>query len=95
MFPGPYIHIGGDEADKLNWKKCEKCQTRIVQEKLKNEHELQSWFIKEIEKFIISKNKKLIGWDEILEGGISQICNSNELAWISMMVLNLLKLVMT
>ena len=60
LFPGPYIHIGGDEADKLNWKKCEKCQIRIVQEKLKNEHELQSWFIKEIEKFIISKNKKLI-----------------------------------
>ena len=72
LFPGPYIHIGGDEADKLNWKKCEKCQTRIVQEKLKNEHELQSWFIKEIEKFIISKNKKLIGWDEILEGGLAK-----------------------
>ena len=72
LFPGPYIHIGGDEADKLNWKKCEKCQIRIVQEKLKNEHELQSWFIKEIEKFIVSKNKKLIGWDEILEGGLAK-----------------------
>ena len=72
LFPGPYIHIGGDEADKLNWEKCEKCQTRIVQEKLKNEHELQSWFIKEIEKFIVSKNKKLIGWDEILEGGLAK-----------------------
>ena len=72
LFPGPYIHIGGDEAEKINWEKCDKCQARIVQEKLKNEHELQSWFIKEMEKFIISKNKKLIGWDEILEGGLAK-----------------------
>ena len=72
LFPGPYIHIGGDEAEKLNWEKCDKCQTRIVEEGLKNEHELQSWFIKEIEKFILSKKKKLIGWDEILEGGLAK-----------------------
>ena len=72
LFPGPYIHIGGDEAEKLNWEKCEKCQKRILEKGLKNEHELQSWFIKEIEKFIITKKKKLVGWDEILEGGLAK-----------------------
>lgn len=72
LFPSPYLHIGGDEADKLNWKKCAKCQSRINSEKLNDEHELQSWFIKRIEKFIISKDKKLVGWDEILEGGLAK-----------------------
>ena len=72
LFPGNYIHIGGDEADKTYWKKCSKCQKRIKDEKLKNEEELQSWFIKRIEKFILSKNKDLIGWDEILEGGLAK-----------------------
>ena len=72
LFPSPYLHIGGDEADKLNWRNCVKCQRRIKQEKLKDEHELQSWFIKKIEKFILSKNKKLVGWDEILEGGLAK-----------------------
>ena len=72
LFPGNYIHIGGDEADKTNWKKCIKCQKRINDENLKNEEELQSWFIKKIEKFILSKNKDLIGWDEILEGGLAK-----------------------
>lgn len=71
LFPGKYIHIGGDEADKTEWKKCPKCQTRIKDEQLKDEAELQSYFIKRIEKFLISKNKKLIGWDEILEGGLA------------------------
>jgi len=72
LFPGPYIHIGGDEADKLNWRSCERCQKRILDEGLKDEHGLQSWFIKRIEKFILSKNKKLVGWDEILEGGLAK-----------------------
>ena len=72
LFPAPYLHIGGDEADKLNWKKCNRCQNRIKNEKLNNEHELQSWFIKKIEKFLLSKNKKLVGWDEILEGGLAK-----------------------
>jgi len=72
LFPAPYLHIGGDEADKSNWRKCGKCQRRIKQENLKDEHELQSWFIKRIEKFILSKNKKLVGWDEILEGGLAK-----------------------
>ena len=71
LFPGPYIHIGGDEADKTNWKECPKCQNRIKTENLKDEHELQSWFIQKIEKFLVSNNKKLVGWDEILEGGLA------------------------
>lgn len=72
LFPGEYIHIGGDECPKTRWKECEECQNRIENENLKNEHELQSYFIKRIEKFLNSKGKKLIGWDEILEGGLSK-----------------------
>ena len=71
IFPSTYIHIGGDEVDKGPWKLCSKCQERIRKEGLKNEDELQSYFIKRIEKFIISKKRKLIGWDEILEGGLA------------------------
>ena len=71
LFPSQYIHIGGDEADKTRWKECPKCQARIKSEGLKDEKELQSYFIKRIEKFLISKNRKMIGWDEILEGGLA------------------------
>jgi len=71
LFPSKCIHVGGDEADKTNWKKCPKCQSRMATEGLKDEKELQSYFIKRIEKFIVSKNRKLIGWDEILEGGLA------------------------
>ncbi|MFI5252177.1 MAG: family 20 glycosylhydrolase [Bacteroidota bacterium] len=71
LFPGKYIHVGGDEADKTEWKKCPKCQARIKQEGLKDESELQSYFIKRIEKFLIAKHRQLIGWDEILEGGLA------------------------
>ena len=71
LFPSKYIHIGGDEATKQEWEKCPKCQDRIKSEGLKNEHELQSYFIKRIEKYINSKGKLLIGWDEILEGGLA------------------------
>ena len=71
LFPGSYVHIGGDEAEKTNWETCKSCQERIKKEGLKDEHELQSWFIKRIEKFILKNNKKLIGWDEILEGGLA------------------------
>jgi hexosaminidase len=71
LFPGKFIHIGGDEADKTEWTKCTKCQARIKAEKLKDESELQSYFIKRIEKFIVSKNRRIIGWDEILDGGIA------------------------
>lgn len=71
LFPAEYIHIGGDEANKTEWEKCPKCQNRIKVEGLQDEHELQSYFIKRIEKYINSKGKKLIGWDEILEGGLA------------------------
>ncbi len=71
LFPGTFIHIGGDEADKTNWKKCPKCQARIRQEGLKNEGELQSYFIRRIARFVASKNRRAIGWDEILEGGLA------------------------
>ena len=71
LFPGPYIHIGGDEADKTNWEKCPKCQQRMKDEDLKSEEELQSWFIKRIENYLVAHGKKLIGWDEILEGGLA------------------------
>ncbi len=71
IFPSKYIHIGGDEADKSHWHKCPKCQQRIREENLKNEEELQSYLIKRIEKFLESKNRKLLGWDEILEGGLA------------------------
>lgn len=71
LFPGKYIHIGGDECPKNEWKKCPKCQKRIKEEGLKDEFELQSYFIRRIEKFLIANNKRLIGWDEILEGGLA------------------------
>ncbi|NND76650.1 MAG: family 20 glycosylhydrolase, partial [Flavobacteriales bacterium] len=71
LFPGKYIHIGGDEAPKVRWEQCSKCQKRIKDEGLHDEHELQSWFIQEIEKYLSSKGKQLIGWDEILEGGLA------------------------
>lgn len=71
LFPSKYIHIGGDEVDKTAWKNCPKCQTRMMNENLKTEEELQSYFIKRIEKFIVSKKRKMIGWDEILEGGLA------------------------
>ena len=71
IFPGPYIHIGGDECPKKRWSECEKCQKRIKDEDLKNEDELQSYFIKRIEKVLLKFNKRLIGWDEILEGGLA------------------------
>ena len=72
LFPGTFVHIGGDEAAKDNWKKCPKCQERIRVNGLKDEGELQSYFIKRIEKFIASRGKRLIGWDEILEGGLPE-----------------------
>jgi len=71
VFPGPYIHIGGDECPKTRWAECEKCQKRITDEGLKDEHELQSYFIKRIEKILEKFGKRLVGWDEILEGGLA------------------------
>jgi len=71
LFPSLYIHIGGDEVEKSSWKNCKSCQQLKKRLNLKDENELQSYFIKRIEKFINSKNRKLIGWDEILEGGLA------------------------
>ena len=79
LFPGKYIHIGGDECPKTAWKKSTFCQDLIKKEGLKDEHELQSYFIRRIERFINSKGKSIIGWDEILEGGLSP--NATVMSW--------------
>ena len=71
LFPSKYVHIGGDECPKTRWHNCPKCQKRIRDEKLKDEHELQSYFIARMEKYLHTKGKKIIGWDEILEGGLA------------------------
>jgi hexosaminidase len=70
LFPSSRIHIGGDEAPKVRWHSCDKCQNRIAEQGLNDEHELQTWFIEEIGLFLESKGKTIIGWDEILEGGL-------------------------
>jgi hexosaminidase len=70
LFPGPFLHIGGDEADKTEWKRCPKCQARIRAEGLANEMELQSFFTRRIEGMLSRLGKRLIGWDEIMEGGL-------------------------
>ena len=71
LFPYEYIHIGGDEAPHDAWEKCPKCQQKIKDEGLKNEAELQSYLIRRIEKFLDTKGRKLIGWEEIMQGGLS------------------------
>ncbi|WP_223550672.1 beta-N-acetylhexosaminidase [Aestuariivivens sp. NBU2969] len=79
LFPSEYIHIGGDECPKANWKRCANCQKRIKDEGLHDEHELQSYFITRIEKYLNSKGKNIIGWDEILEGGLAP--NATVMSW--------------
>ncbi len=79
LFPSEYIHIGGDEAPKTRWNTCPRCQKVIRENGLKDEHELQSYFIQEIDEFLTSKGRKLIGWDEILEGGLSP--NAAVMSW--------------
>jgi hexosaminidase len=71
LFPSTYIHVGGDECPKTRWKTCSKCQARIQKEHLKDEDELQSYFIRRIEQYLTKKGRQVIGWDEILEGGLS------------------------
>lgn len=71
IFPSPYLHIGGDEASKKNWKACARCQQRIRDNNLKDEFELQSYAIRRMEKFISARGRYLLGWDEILEGGLA------------------------
>src|SRR4030095_5656805 len=79
LFPSKYIHVGGDESPKANWKRCPLCQKRIQDEHLKDEHELQSSFIQRMEKYLNSKGRTLIGWDEILEGGLAP--NAVVMSW--------------
>lgn len=79
LFPFEYIHIGGDECPKERWESCNRCQIRMSNEKLKDSHELQGYFIQRIEKIIQSKGKKMIGWDEIMEGGLSP--SANIMSW--------------
>lgn len=79
LFPSRYIHIGGDEAPKKNWKECQDCQARIAGEGLEDEHELQSYFISRMEAYLNSKGRQIIGWDEILEGGLAP--NATVMSW--------------
>jgi hexosaminidase len=79
LFPAPYIHVGGDECPKTRWKACAKCQQRIKTLGLADEHALQSYFIQRMEKYLNSKGRHIIGWDEILEGGLAP--NATVMSW--------------
>ena len=79
LFPSHYIHIGGDECPKKAWKKCIHCQTLMKKEGLPDEEALQSWFIHKIEQFVNSRGRDIIGWDEILEGGLAP--NATVMSW--------------
>ena len=79
LFPSEYIHIGGDEAPKVRWQACPDCQARIEAEGLADEHELQSWFVRQIETWLNQRGRRLVGWDEILEGGLAP--NATVMSW--------------
>ena len=79
LFPSKYIHIGGDEAPKARWKNSEFCQDFIKKNNLRDEHGLQSYFIQRMEKYLNSKGRQIIGWDEILEGGLAP--NATVMSW--------------
>lgn len=72
LFPSQYIHIGGDEATHTEWEHCPKCQLRMKEHQLKNVHQLQSYFIRRIDDFLTSKGRTLVGWDEIMDGGLAK-----------------------
>lgn len=79
LFPSKYIHIGGDECPKTYWKRSDFCQQLIKEKNLKDEHGLQSYFVQTIEKYLNSKGRNIIGWDEILEGGLAP--NATVMSW--------------
>lgn len=79
LFPSEYIHIGGDEAPKSRWNACSKCKKVMEENALHDAHELQSYFIKRMDQYLTAKGRKLIGWDEILEGGLSP--NAAVMSW--------------
>jgi hexosaminidase len=79
IFPGRYIHIGGDEAEKSKWKASDRIQARIRELGLKDEHELQSWFIRQMNAFLASHGRRLVGWDDILDGGLAE--NAVVMSW--------------
>lgn len=79
IFPSQFIHVGGDECHKTRWKECPKCQERIKAEGLADENELQSWFVRHFDTFLSARGRRLIGWDEILEGGLAQ--NAAVMSW--------------
>jgi hexosaminidase len=72
IFPSQFIHVGGDECHKTRWKSCPRCQKRIQEQNLANEDELQSWFVRYFDQFLTERGRRLIGWDEILEGGLAK-----------------------
>ena len=82
LFPGPYVHIGGDECPKDRWLRCPRCQSKMKEQHLHSGEELQSYFIQRIERFLQSKGRRLIGWDEILEGGLAP--NATVMSWRGM-----------
>ena len=79
VFPSRFIHIGGDECPKTRWAACPKCQARMTDNGLKNENELQSWFIHQADEHLTSHGRRLVGWDEILEGGLAP--NATVMSW--------------
>jgi len=81
IFPSEFIHIGGDECPKDRWKVCPKCQKRIADEGLADEDELQSWFVRHFDAYLRERGRRLVGYDEILEGGLAQ--NATVLSWRS------------
>ena len=81
-FRPKFIHIGGDECPKDRWEQCPKCQDAIQRNNLKDEHELQSYFISRIEAYLNARGRRMIGWDEILEGGLAP--NASVMSWRGM-----------
>ncbi|HEU4631197.1 MAG TPA: family 20 glycosylhydrolase, partial [Gemmatimonadaceae bacterium] len=79
LFPGPFVHVGGDEADKTLWKASPQIQARIRELGLADEHALQSWFIRQMDDFLTAHGRRLVGWDEILEGGLAP--NATVMSW--------------